>query len=111
MCGDGKRDGQLVAMNLPRSVFLNRASLPLVWSSRKIDEYSVAAGVLPPCLPGRRHFSLKQVQAPKLPRFLMAMPGRKHGASTDVSCIVIDQWKGRQSFIAGIRPLVPAFRH
>jgi hypothetical protein len=34
--------------NLPRSVFLNRASLPFVLSSLIIAEYNVAAGVLPP---------------------------------------------------------------
>jgi hypothetical protein len=32
--------------NLPRSVFLNRASLPLVWISRKIAEYT-AVTMLP----------------------------------------------------------------
>src|SRR3712207_542519 len=36
--------------NLPRSAFLNRASLPFTEISRMIAEYRVAAGVLPPGL-------------------------------------------------------------
>ena len=37
-----------MAANLPRSVFLNRESLPLVFISRVIAEYKVAHGVAPP---------------------------------------------------------------
>src|SRR5262245_20797176 len=37
-------------LNLPRSVFLKRLSLPFGFSSRRMAEYKVAAGVLPPGL-------------------------------------------------------------
>ena len=39
--------GYCLRANLPRSVLTNRASAPLVASSRSMAEYNVAAGVLP----------------------------------------------------------------
>ena len=42
--------GYLALANLPRSLLVNLESLALVVISRRIAEYSVAAGVLPPGL-------------------------------------------------------------
>jgi hypothetical protein len=39
-----------LSVNVPRSAFLKRESAPLTWISRKIAEYNVAQGVLPPGL-------------------------------------------------------------
>src|SRR5688500_74130 len=45
----------------PRSVFLNRASFPLALISRRMAEYKVACGVLPPGLVHKPFFSIASI--------------------------------------------------
>jgi hypothetical protein len=46
---ESSRKGYWLRANVPRSAFMNRASLPLRMS-RRIEEYNVCDGVLPPGL-------------------------------------------------------------